>query len=160
MVSLMRCQSPFVIPASFLLLAGALACSSSRSGRKSVVPNSDASNGADVVATDVSDTSEDVDIADTSVTEEDTSITDVADDVGIGDPDIAVDAEDTPKPDAGPPVLALQGGLLLIQVETSQVQNASISASIDTVPAPTAAPLQVEGPCQLLPDGSDLAMVG
>lgn len=150
----MRCQSLLAFPATCLLLAGALACSTSRGGRRSAVPGSDATTDADIVATDVDETDEDVVLPDATVTDEDTPFVDVADDVELGDPDVAPDTLDTAEPDAGPPSLALQGGLLLIQVETSQVQNASISASIDTVPAPTPTPLQVEGPCQLLPEGS------
>lgn len=148
----MRCQSLLAFPASCLLLAGALACtSSSRGGRKSAVPSSDATSGSEVVASDIDETVDDTEAPDATVTGEDTPLIDDTLDSDVGVPDVALD---TVEPDAGPPALALQGGLLLIQVETSQVQNASISASIDTVPAPSPAPLQVEGACQLLPEGS------
>jgi hypothetical protein len=150
----MRCQSLLAFPASCLLLASTLACTSSRGGRKSAVPSSDATNGSEVVSSDIDETVDDTEAPDATVTDEDTLLIGDALDSDLGGPDVAVDTADTAEPDAGPSPLALQGGLLLIQVETSQVQNASISASIDTVPAPTPTPLQVEGPCQLLPEGS------
>ncbi len=134
-----------------LLLPVALSCSSARRGKNSLLA-SDTTAAAGDAATDPGDVgaSDGVDSSDGP-----------PDAGGDGQPDVVTELPDaeSPAPDTGPPLPDVQaekpvfGGILVVQVESSAVQTASVSAAFSSTPAPSQPPLAEVGSCRAYASG-------